>query len=227
MSVSPLSGTRTYRSALTFAHFCILFLRNLGIIIAFAIGLTVLYITASEFISEGKSKGEVKLYPRTRVPKESSSSPSSGEDLEASAGAPGRKPDNNSDHKQAAANIPASSADFSFENLCYDIPVKSGTRRLLDNVDGWVKVSMVIPLRCVQLCPDQTCLLVLSSPALLRRSWEFQVQTCGRPRLSRCTSLLTLHCPFRRWQDNPARRPCFSCHHGRDWWRHSCWRQGS
>jgi ATP-binding cassette subfamily G (WHITE) protein 2 (PDR) len=132
-------------TALTAAHFAILSLRNFGIIIAFAIGLTVLYIAASEFISEAKSKGEVKLYPRKRVPKDlkAKSSSSSDDDIEASAGASGRKPSNGQDEKQAAANIPASSADFSFENLCYDIPVKSGTRRLLDNVDGWVKVRLI------------------------------------------------------------------------------------
>lgn len=47
-----------------------------------------------------------------------------------------------------AANVPSSSQSekivagkdvFHWEDLCYDIKVKGGTRRLLNNVDGWVK----------------------------------------------------------------------------------------
>lgn len=95
-----------------------------------------LYLASSEYISEAKSKGEIKLYPRGRVPK-AVKGPSS-EDVEGSAGASHRKASD--DKVKQEVNIPASSADFSFEGLTYDIPVKGGTRRLLDHVDGWVKV---------------------------------------------------------------------------------------
>ena len=85
-----------------------------------------------------QGKGEVKLYPRGRVPK-AVKGPSS-EDVEGSAGASHRKASD--DKVKQEVNIPASSADFSFEGLTYDIPVKGGTRRLLDHVDGWVKVRL-------------------------------------------------------------------------------------
>jgi hypothetical protein len=41
---------------------------------------------------------------------------------------------------------------FHWEDLCYDIKVKDGTRRLLDHVDGWVKPGM------------STILMVCSNP---------------------------------------------------------------
>ena len=39
-----------------------------------------------------------------------------------------------------------SQAIFHWKNLCYDIPIKNGKRRILDNVDGWVKPGTLTAL---------------------------------------------------------------------------------
>lgn len=96
--------------------------RNYGIILAFLIGLCALYLTASEFISEAKSKGELKLYPRTRVPKKHDDEK---DDIEGAAGASNRHASDESENVDAS--IPEQTAIFHFEDLCYDIPVKVGS----------------------------------------------------------------------------------------------------
>lgn len=124
---------------------------NWGIIVGIGIGLAVLYVTASEFISEAKSKGEVKLYPRTRIPKHAKKSDAASDDIESSGpGSPGKiRPEDDEEGVKKDVNIQRQTAIFHWQDLCYDIPVKGGTRRLLDHVDGWVKVRML--LRSTQL----------------------------------------------------------------------------
>jgi len=107
------------------------------------IGLMVLYLAASEFITGSKSKGELKLYPRGRVPKIFPSE--EHDDVESGAGAPSR-PSNAQEQEAKEINIQKQTAIFHFEDLCYDIPFKGGTRRLLDHVDGWVKPGTLTAL---------------------------------------------------------------------------------
>lgn len=98
-----------------------------------------IYLAASEWISESKSKGEVKVYPRTRVPKHDKV----GNDVEAGASTP---QDSRNEDPAKDVNIQRQTAIFHWDDLCYDIPVKGGTRRLLDHVEGWVKPGTLTAL---------------------------------------------------------------------------------
>lgn len=42
--------------------------------------------------------------------------------------------------------IPPQKDIFTWRNVVYDVPVKEGTRRLLDNVSGWVKPGTLTAL---------------------------------------------------------------------------------
>lgn len=140
------------------------------------IGLMCLYLGASEVISGSKSKGELKLYPRTRIPKNKKKQ-QHGNDVEGGASA---RPAKEYEQQEKDVNIKAQTAIFHFEDLCYDIPVrlylcvasrlsdragltssprhcappqvKGGTRRLLDHVDGWVKPGTLTALMGVSGC---------------------------------------------------------------------------
>jgi len=109
----------------------------------FLVGLMVLYLAASEFITGSKSKGELKLYPRGRLPKVFPAE--EHDDVESGTGAPSR-PSNAQEQEAKEIKIQKQTAIFHFEDLCYDIPVKGGTRRLLDHVDGWVKPGTLTAL---------------------------------------------------------------------------------
>ncbi|GAA5843073.1 hypothetical protein JCM11251_002723 [Rhodosporidiobolus azoricus] len=136
--------------------------RNYGIVWAFLIGLMCLYLAASEYISEAKSKGEVKLYPRTRIPKRHKAEEQDADDIE--SGMSGRTATHDDDGEpKKDVNIKKQTAIFHWEDLCYDIPVKGGTRRLLDHVDGWVKPGTLTALMGVSGAGKTTLLDVLAS----------------------------------------------------------------
>ncbi|GJN93621.1 hypothetical protein Rhopal_006678-T1 [Rhodotorula paludigena] len=139
--------------------------RNYGIIWAFLVGLGAIYITASEFIAEAKSKGEVKLYPRTRIPKHAEEDKKAMDDAEAGSGFSGRtiRADEEDEGVKKDVNIQRQTAIFHWQDLCYDIPVKGGTRRLLDHVDGWVKPGTLTALMGVSGAGKTTLLDVLAS----------------------------------------------------------------
>jgi len=119
------------------------FCRNFGILIALIFFFLGTYIVATEFISAKRSKGEVLLFPRSAVPKlstkedeEATSDPRVTSDLvktETKAG-------------EAPPSIQKQTAIFHWEAVNYDIKIKKEPRRLLDDVDGWVKPGTLTAL---------------------------------------------------------------------------------
>jgi hypothetical protein len=98
---------------------------------AFMIFFLTTYLTATEFISEAKSKGEVLLFRRGHASHAAT-------DLETSNPvSAAEKTDNSSDSSGAA--IQRQEAIFHWQDVCYDIKIKKEERRILDHVDGWVK----------------------------------------------------------------------------------------
>lgn len=104
----------------------------------------VVYLASTEYISAKKSKGEVLLFRRGRVP-----------DM-------GPKPDEESNVEDrlnaelvlsrertvpdAPPSIQKQTAVFHWSSVNYDIKIKSEHRRLLDDVDGWVKPGTLTAL---------------------------------------------------------------------------------
>lgn len=107
--------------------------RNLGIMFAFMIFFMATYLIGTEYISESKSKGEVLLFRRGHAPARSDSE----DDVEQSQSvAPAEKTEEN---PEVSAGIQRQTAVFHWQDVCYDIKIKSEERRILDHVDGWVK----------------------------------------------------------------------------------------
>lgn len=94
------------------------------------------YLTASEVIKAQKSKGEVIIYPRTKIPKRSK------EDLESQRAAVTRS----KTAMNREINMQKQTAVFHWQDLCYDIKIKKEERRILDHVDGWVKPGTLTAL---------------------------------------------------------------------------------
>ncbi|KEY68896.1 hypothetical protein S7711_03828 [Stachybotrys chartarum IBT 7711] len=118
--------------------------RNIGIIIAFIIGLHFLYFSATELISAKKSKGEVLVFRRGHIPANSSSKG----DVEAAVSGPVTIAEKNSrsGNESDDGAIQGSTSVFHWNNVCYDIKIKGEPRRILDNVDGWVKPGTLTAL---------------------------------------------------------------------------------
>ncbi|KAJ5627684.1 ABC multidrug transporter C [Penicillium lividum] len=130
--------------------------RNLGIMFAFMIFFLTTYLVATEYISESKSKGEVLLFRRGQTPKHAESG-----DVESSqVVSPAEK--TNADPEVSAA-IQRQTAIFQWQDVCYDIKIKSEERRILDHVDGWVKPGTCTALMGVSGAGKTTLLDVLAT----------------------------------------------------------------
>ncbi|KAJ5753192.1 ABC multidrug transporter C [Penicillium odoratum] len=130
--------------------------RNLGIMFAFMIFFLTTYLVATEYISESKSKGEVLLFRRGQTPKHAESG-----DIESTqVVSPAEK--TNADPEVSAA-IQRQTAIFQWQDVCYDIKIKSEERRILDHVDGWVKPGTCTALMGVSGAGKTTLLDVLAT----------------------------------------------------------------
>ncbi|KAM0323344.1 hypothetical protein ACHAQA_008937 [Verticillium albo-atrum] len=134
--------------------------RNIGILIAFLIFFLGAYLVAAEFAQPPKSKGEVLVFPRGKIPTDAAKTNSA--DLEGQPigrSALSEKPIPNS----TAAGLATGTAVFHWENLSYDIKIKSEDRRILDQVDGWVKPGTSTALMGVSGAGKTTLLDVLAT----------------------------------------------------------------
>lgn len=129
--------------------------RNFGILVAFMIFFNVVYLTATEFISSDKSKAMALVFRPGHVPKY----------LQLRQDAEGGMPGPNILEVQRTNDtirLPEQRDVFSWKAVNYDIPVKEGTRRLLDNVTGWVKPGSLTALMGVSGAGKTTLLDVLA-----------------------------------------------------------------
>lgn len=112
--------------------------RNLGILLAMTVVFCGVYLTATEFISAQRSKGEVLVFRRGRVPAQNNK-----DDEEENRISRPKTQDLVASKTVSAGDVPPSiqkqTAIFHWDAVNYDIKVKGGTRRLLDDCDGWVK----------------------------------------------------------------------------------------
>ena len=110
---------------------------------AFMILGCVVYLTASEFISAKKSKGEVLLFRRGRVP---NISRTSDEEAKADDRMTAATVTRTKTVPDAPPSIQKQTAIFHWDEVNYDIKIKGQPRRLLDGVDGWVKPGTLTAL---------------------------------------------------------------------------------
>ncbi|ETI29379.1 hypothetical protein G647_01832 [Cladophialophora carrionii CBS 160.54] len=150
--------------AVNFRYYVSHLWRNLGVMIALMIFGCAVYLIASEYISAKKSKGEILLFRRGRVPYIPSKA-----DEEANTGN-GISTDILR-HERPVLHAPSGlqnqTAVFQWSDVNYDIKVKKTTRRLLHQIDGWVKPGRLTALMGVTGAGKTTLLDVLASRATL------------------------------------------------------------
>ena len=117
--------------------------RNFGIMIALMIFGCAIYLLATEFISAKKSKGEILLFQRGRVPDMQSK-----RDEEANAN--DRVNTETLAQVKTVLDTPASiqkqTSIFYWSDVSLNIKIKGKPRRLLDEVDGWVRPGTLTAL---------------------------------------------------------------------------------
>jgi ATP-binding cassette subfamily G (WHITE) protein 2 (PDR) len=106
------------------------------------------HLAATEYISAKKSKGEVLLFRRGYVPqleqKFDEEANSDGMINITTAALEKNVP-------HAPASIQKHTAVFHWDSVSYDIKVEGGSRRLLDEIDGWIKPGALTALMVCRL----------------------------------------------------------------------------
>ncbi|KAH7417874.1 AtrD, ABC-transporter [Cadophora sp. MPI-SDFR-AT-0126] len=154
--------------------------RNLGIMIAFMLFGMAIHLGTTEFISAQRSKGEVLLFPRKQVPDiklggDEETMPNDRLDADTITAKKVTMPSMRGSDTQAVYSMGSKSraqspsllesqkAIFHWESVNYEVPIKKETRKLLDNVDGWVKPGTLTALMGVSGAGKTTLLDVLAS----------------------------------------------------------------
>lgn len=116
--------------------------RNFGILIAYIIFFTATYMLAAEYLSLQPSKGEVLIFRNES--KHASGKPAKQDE---ETGALQIHDKHQTSNNASGSNLAGMhSSIFYWKNVCYDITIKGQPRRILDNVDGWVKPGTLTAL---------------------------------------------------------------------------------
>jgi ATP-binding cassette, subfamily G (WHITE), member 2, PDR len=119
--------------------------RNFGILIAYIIFFTAAYILAAEYLSLTPSKGEVLLF-RSETIRANNSRKSTKQDEETGVIQVQDRQPKSTNSSPGSTQVGGHSSVFYWSKVCYDITIKGNPRRILDNVDGWVKPGTLTAL---------------------------------------------------------------------------------
>lgn len=120
--------------------------RNFGILTAFLVFFLGVYILAAEFISTGRSKGEVLVFQRGYRSPSASKSIVTDEETGSVTCRAERSPPEWARQQQEKITPPHGSNIFHWRDICYDITIKGEPRRILNEVNGWVKPGTLTAL---------------------------------------------------------------------------------
>ncbi|KAJ5974472.1 hypothetical protein N7481_011682 [Penicillium waksmanii] len=115
--------------------------RNIGVLIAFWFMFTAMYLAATDFISAKKSKGEVLVFPRRKIPQHlrlATNDVESGQGKSENEGITSQRLSENPPG-DLEVGIVRQTATFQWQDVSYEIEISGKPRLILDRVDGWVR----------------------------------------------------------------------------------------
>ncbi|OAL42986.1 ABC-2 type transporter [Pyrenochaeta sp. DS3sAY3a] len=131
--------------------------RNVGIMLVFTVTFMALHLIAAEYVASERSKGEVLVFSRKTLNKRKQQVQ---RDVENHSN---DRKEYDVDHSESLPTMEKATSVFHWKDICYDIKIKDQSRRILDNVDGWVKPGTLTALMGVSGAGKTTLLDVLAS----------------------------------------------------------------
>lgn len=134
-----VSGTAFYQAAYAYSHAHRW--RNFGTIIAFTVLFAALHIWLSDIVTADRSKGEMLVFQRRNLPKKMGRQKVDEEQTNSEPAAYLASNESNSH-----TDVQKQKSVFHWENVCYDIEINGESRRILDQVDGWIQPGTLTAL---------------------------------------------------------------------------------
>ncbi|KAJ5382386.1 hypothetical protein N7517_000297 [Penicillium concentricum] len=134
--------------------------RNIGILCAFLAFFFPAYMLSAELAKPPRTRGEILVFRRSKgspKPEQKLSLDAENQTQNRPVVAEKVQSPGRSDEMVVGKDV------FHWEDLCYDIEIKGGNRRLLDHVDGWVKPGVSTILMGVSGAGKTTLLDVLAT----------------------------------------------------------------
>ena len=123
--------------------------RNLGFIVLIMAVLCSCYLLATEYIHSQRSKGEILIFPYGQMPNLFHEEDEEKRPVEA-------QPfhDNKANEKAPSMDVSSDTvqfdklegATFLWKSLSYDVKQRSGSKRILDDIDGWIRPGTLTAL---------------------------------------------------------------------------------
>lgn len=142
--------------------------RNFGIIVGFCIFFLITYLIACEINTGSMQRGEITLFPRSklrRIRRQKKKAALLAADIEAGGAttAASALAISQEIQEEELNKIESAAEIFHWRDLCYDIEIGSEKRRILSNVDGWIKPGTLTALMGASGAGKTTLLDVLAS----------------------------------------------------------------
>lgn len=115
--------------------------RNFGVLIAYLVLFMGLYLFATEYVASKRTRGEILVFKRSSM---KNNGAKKAADIEAGVAETNRQMGANDSAN--IADIEKQTSIFHWKDVCYDVKIKTETRRILDHVDGWVKPGTLTAL---------------------------------------------------------------------------------
>ena len=123
--------------------------RNWGIVLCYAVFFLIVYMVLIEYNKGEMQKGEVILFTRSTLDKKRKKNEALKGDIESNDSITKDltvSEESYSNEKENSLQKIGSEDIFHWRDVCYDVKIKSETRRILSNVDGWVKPGTLTAL---------------------------------------------------------------------------------